>query len=447
MVRRGRGDARKSFPSADDREILRLAVPAFAALVSEPLYLLADAAIVGHLGTPQLGGLGVAAAILQTLLGLFVFLAYGTTSSVARQLGAGDRRAALAQGVDGIWLALGLGLTVTLLGLALAAPLVGLFDPAPEITPYALTYLRISVLGLPAMFVVLAATGVLRGLLDTRTPLAVAVAANLANIGLNVLLVYGLDLGIAGSAWGTVLAQTGAAAALLWVVVRGARRHGAPLAPDLPGIRAAGRTGVPLVVRTLTLRAALLLATYVATAQGAVSIAAHQIAFTIWTFLAFALDALAIAAQAMTGKQLGAADVDATRAITRRLMWWGVGSGVVFAAGLLLLRWPLAPLFTSDPAVQELLVAALLLVAAQQPVAGVVFVLDGVLIGAGDGAYLAWAGVITLGCFAPLAYAVHVTDGGLLWLWVALGGFMLARFVTLVARERTSAWLVTGAYR
>ena len=436
-----------TFPNLTDREILRLAVPAFAALVSEPLFLLADAAIVGHLGTAQLGGLGVAAALLQTLLGLFVFLAYGTTSSVARSVGAGDRRAALRQGLDGIWLALGLGALMAIIGLSLATPLVELFDPAAEVAPYAVTYLRISALGLPSMFVVLAATGVLRGLLDTKTPLVVAVAASLANIGLNVLLVYGLDLGIAGSAWGTVLAQTGAALALLAVIVRGARRHGAGLLPDLQGVRLVGRTGVPLVVRTLTLRAALLLTTYVATAQGATSIAAHQLAFTIWTFLTFALDALAIAAQAMTGRSLGAGDLAATAAVTRRLIWWGIGSGVVFALGLLALRGVLGPLFTGDAEVQQLLAGVLVLVAVQQPVSGVVFVLDGVLIGAGDGRYLAWAGVITLVCFAPLAYAVQVTDAGLMWLWAAFSGFMLARLVTLVLRERSTAWMVTGAYR
>ena len=436
-----------TFPNLTDREILRLAVPAFAALVSEPLFLLADAAIVGHLGTAQLGGLGVAAAILQTLLGLFVFLAYGTTSSVARSVGAGDRRAALRQGLDGIWLALGLGVLMAAVGLGLATPLVDLFDPAAEVAPYAVTYLRISAVGLPSMFVVLAATGVLRGLLDTRTPLAVAVAACVVNVALNLLLVYGLDLGIAGSAWGTVLAQTGAALALLVVVIRGARRHGAGLLPDLPGIRVAGRTGVPLVVRTLTLRVALLLTTYVATAQGATSIAAHQLAFTIWTFLTFALDALAIAAQAMTGKSLGAGDLEATAAVTRRLIWWGIGSGVVFALGLLALRGLLGPLFTTDAEVQQLLAGVLVLVAVQQPVSGVVFVLDGVLIGAGDGRYLAWAGVITLVCFAPLAYAVLLTDAGLMWLWAAFSGFMIARLVTLVLRERSTAWMVTGAYR
>jgi putative MATE family efflux protein len=430
-----------------DREIWRLAVPAFAALVAEPLFLLADSAIVGHLGTPQLAGLGVAGAILSSLLGLFVFLAYGTTSSVARALGAGDRRHALAQGIDGLWLALGLGLVVAVLGVTSAPALVDLFDPSEQVARHAVSYLRVASLGLPAMFVVFASTGVLRGLQDTRTPLVVAVAANIANIGLNVLLVYGLRLGIAGSALGTVLAQVAAAGWLTAVVVRGARRYGAPLTPDLPGIRAAGRTGAPLVVRTLTLRAALLITTYVATSQGEVSIAAHQIAFTMWTFLVFALDALAIAAQAMTGRYLGAADVAGARRVTRRLMGWGAASGVAFGVVLAGLSTVLGGLFTSDPEVRRALAAVLIVAAVQQPVSGVVFVLDGVLIGAGDGVYLAWAGVLTLVVYAPLAIAVQAAGGGLVWLWWAFGAFMLTRLVTLVLRERSDAWLVTGVSR
>jgi putative MATE family efflux protein len=430
-----------------DREIWRLAVPAFAALVAEPLFLLADSAIVGHLGTPQLAGLGVAGAILSSLLGLFVFLAYGTTSSVARALGAGDRRHALAQGIDGLWLALGLGLVVAVLGVTSAPALVDLFDPSEQVARHAVSYLRVASLGLPAMFVVFASTGVLRGLQDTRTPLVVAVAANIANIGLNVLLVYGLRLGIAGSALGTVLAQVAAAGWLTAVVVRGARKYGAPLTPDLPGIRAAGRTGAPLVVRTLTLRAALLITTYVATSQGEVSIAAHQIAFTMWTFLVFALDALAIAAQAMTGRYLGAADVAGARRVTRRLMGWGAASGVAFGVVLAGLSTVLGGLFTSDPEVRRALAAVLIVAAVQQPVSGVVFVLDGVLIGAGDGVYLAWAGVLTLVVYAPLAIAVQAAGGGLVWLWWAFGAFMLTRLVTLVLRERSDAWLVTGVSR
>jgi putative MATE family efflux protein len=422
-----------------------LAVPAFGALVAEPLFLLADSAIVGHLGTPQLAGLGVAGSLLATAVSVCVFLAYGTTAAVARRVGAGDLRAAIAQGVDGLWLALGLGCLLAAALAATAEPLVEAFGTSDAATPYALTYLRVSVLGLPAMLAVLAATGVLRGLQDTRTPLVVAATGAVANIVLNLVLVYPLGLGIAGSALGTVLAQAGMAAAFLTVVVRGARREKAPLRPDLPGIRAAAQAGVPLIVRTVTLRAALLLATYVAAAAGTVAVAAHQVAFTIWLFLSLMLDAVAIAGQAIVGRYLGAADVDGTRAATRRMVEWGIGSGIVLGVVLLAVRAAFVPLFTEDPEVRELLSSVLVVAAVAQPVCGVVFALDGVLIGAGDGRYLALAGVVTLACFAPLALLVLATDGGLVPLWWAFNAFMLARLVTLVTRWRGEAWLVTGA--
>jgi putative MATE family efflux protein len=430
-----------------DREILRLAVPAFFALVSEPLMLLADSAIVGHLGTPQLAALGVAGTILQTLVGICVFLAYGTTSAVARRIGAGDHKGALAQGIDGLWLALLLGVVLAALGLVFAPRAIGAFDPSPEVAHHAVTYLRISCVGIPSMLLLLAATGVLRGLQDTKTPMIVAITANLANIGLNVLLVYGLDLDIAGSALGTALAQTGAGVALVVVVVRGARRDGAKLRPDRPGILASAQMGVPLVIRTLTLRAAIVLLTFVATALGTTSVAAHQVAFTLWSFLALALDAIAIAAQALTGRSLGAGDVAGTRAITRRMMWWGLFSGALGGLALWGLRDVYVPWFTGDPEVRRTLAAVLIVAALWQPVNGVVFVLDGVLIGAGDGRYLALAGIVALALYVPLALAVLWLGGGIVALWWAFGGYMLLRFLTLITRERRDGWLVTGATR
>ncbi|REF36451.1 putative MATE family efflux protein [Thermasporomyces composti] len=427
-----------------DREILRLAVPAFGALVAEPLYLLADSAIVGHLGTPQLAALGLAGTAIQTLVGLFVFLAYATTASVARQLGAGDMRTALRFGVDGLWLALGLGVALALLGVLVAPTVVDAFDPSPAVHGHAVTYLRVAVLGMPGLLLTFAGTGVLRGLQDTRTPLWIAACSYLGNIVLNVTFVYGLGWGIAGSAWGTVLAQTGGAIALGVVVVRGARRHGASLRPDLAGIRASAHAGVPLLVRTLTLRVAILAATYVATSLGDTALAAHQVAFTLWSTLAFALDAIAIAGQAIVGRYLGAADVARARAATRRMIEWGVAAGAVFGVVMVLARPLYVSLFTRDLDVQALLASVVLLFLVFEPVAGVVFVLDGVLIGAGDGRYLAYAGVWTLVAFLPLAGLVLLTHGGLVALWWAFGGFMVARLVTLVVRIRGNQWLVTG---
>lgn len=429
-----------------DREILRLAVPAFLALVAEPLFLLADSAIVGHLGTSQLAGLGIAGAVLSTMISLCVFLAYGTTASVARRIGAGDLRGALAQGVDGVWLAVVIGAATTALGVPLAPWLVGLFGPSHRVADQAETYLRIGVVGAVPLLVMLATTGVLRGLQDTRTPLVVAVGGNLVNVLLNLWLVYGLDLGIAGSAVGTVIAQSGSALALGLVVVRAARRHGAVLRPSATGIRGAGSAGVPLLLRTVTLRAGLLVMTYGATTLGESDLAAMQIAMTLWTFLAFALDAIAIAAQAITGRSLGAGDRDGTRAITRRMLRWGVVSGCVTGAALAATAPVLGPLFTADGHVRHLLVPVLLVAALAQPLAGVVFVLDGVLIGAGDGRYLAWAGLVVLLAFAPAAWLAVAGGGTLVWLWVAFGtAFMGGRAVVLLSRATGGAWMRLGA--
>lgn len=422
-------------------------MPAFGALVAEPLFVMVDSAIVGHLGTPQLAGLAIAAALLTTAVSVFVFLAYATTAAVARQAGAGDLASAIRQGMDGIWLALLIGAAVVAVALPLAPWLVDVFGASDTATPYATTYLRISSLGIPAMLVVLAATGVLRGLQNTRTPLYVAIGGFAANGALNVGLVYGAGLGIAGSAWGTVIAQVGMALAYLVVVVRGARRHGASLRPDAAGIRACAQAGVPLLIRTLSLRAVLMIATVVAARLGDTDIAAHQIILSLWSLTAFALDAIAIAGQAIIGRYLGANDAKGAREACRRMVQWGIASGVVLGTAIMLARPLFVPLFTSDSSVQDTLLPALLVVALSQPISGVVFVLDGVLMGAGDGRYLAWAMVLTLAVFAPVALLVPSLGGGLTALWGAMTLMMTVRLLTLWARTRSGRWVVTGATR
>ncbi|WP_329400572.1 MATE family efflux transporter [Streptomyces melanogenes] len=430
-----------------DREIVSLAVPAFGALVAEPLFVMADSAIVGHLGTPQLAGLGIAAALLTTAVSVFVFLAYATTAAVARRVGAGDLQAAIRQGMDGVWLALLLGAAVIAVVLPAAPWFIDLFGASDTAAPYAVTYLRISALGIPAMLMVLAATGILRGLQDTRTPLYVAIGGFALNAVLNVGLVYGADLGIAGSAWGTVMAQFAMAAVYLSVVVRGARRHGASLRPDAAGIRASAQAGVPLLVRTLSLRAVLMIATAVAARLGDADIAAHQIILSLWSLLAFALDAIAIAGQAIIGRYLGAEDTEGARQACRRMVEWGIAAGVVLGLLVAVARPLFIPLFTGDHTVQDTLLPALLVVAVSQPISGVVFVLDGVLMGAGDGPYLAWAMLLTLACFAPVALLVPVLGGGLTALWWAMTLMMAVRMLTLWLRARSGRWLVTGATR
>lgn len=433
-----------------DRQILALAVPALGALVAEPLFVLVDSAVVGHLGTAPLAGLALASTLLVTVVGVCVFLAYATTAAVSRRLGAGDRAGAMQVGMDGMWLALGLGVV---LGVAtwLAAPwLVTALGAHGEVADQAVIYLRWSAPGLPGMLLVLASTGALRGLQDTRTPLGVATAGAVVNAVLNVVLVYGAHLGIAGSGLGTALTQLAMGAVLAAVVVRGAREAGARISPHAAGLWANARAGAPLFVRTLSLRAAILLTVWVATSLGAVSLAGHQVVNAVWGLAAFALDALAIAAQALVGHALGAADVPRTRAVLRRTLQWGVGAGAVLGVVVGGASWGYVRLFTPDPAVRHAAVVALVVAAVTMPMAGWVFVLDGVLIGAGDGRFLAWAGMGTLLVYVPFALGVRAwaPDGavGLAWLWAAFAGvFMLARAATTGWRARGSAWMVTGA--
>jgi putative MATE family efflux protein len=434
--------------SPHDREILRLAVPALGALAAEPLYILVDTAIVGHLGTNPLAGLAVAGTVLTATFAIFNFLAYSTTGAVARQLGAGNRRAAAEVGVDGLWLAAGLGVALTVLGLAFAPVIVDAMGASGRVHPFAETYLLISILGAPALLITLAGAGYLRGLQDTRTTLVVAVASNAANILIEIVFVYGLDLGIAGSAWGTVIAQYGAALAYIAITGRTVRLEHASARPQASGIRAAASVGGRLVVRTGSLLAAFLAATAIASRIGDDDVAAHQIAFQMFLFLGLSLDALAIAGQAMVGRFLGAGDAGEARSAARRMIEWGVAVGVVFGVLLLILRPVLVPLFTPDANVQDLALQVLVIVAVMQPLNAVVFVLDGILIGAGDVTYLAWAMLVaTLGVFVPAAAAVLVLDGGLLWLWGALVLWMGARCVGMAGRYVGSRWQVTGAVR
>jgi putative MATE family efflux protein len=315
---------------------------------------------------------------------------------------------------------------------------------------FAVDYLRWSMPGLMAMLLIFAGTGVLRGLQDTRTPLLVATAGFALNIVLNLWLVYGLHWSVAGSAAGTSVAQWAMAAVYLVMVQRNATRHGVSLWPDWSGIRAMTRVGSWLMLRTLSLRVAILATVLVVTGQGAVNLAAHQLAMTIFSFLAFALDAIAIAAQALIGKELGASNPVRARHLTRTMIRWGVGFGVVTGV-LLAVAAPWAgALFTSDAGVQSVLTYALWILAAGQPIAGYVFVLDGVLIGAGDAKYLALAGVVNLGAYVPMLVAVAVSGmsaaAGLSWLWAAFAlGYMAARAVTLGLRARSDRWMVLGS--
>lgn len=430
-----------------DREILRLALPALGALIAEPIYILTDTAVVGRIGTDELAGLAVASTVLLLGYSIFIFLAYGTTAAVARLLGAGDEAGAAHQAVQSLWLAVLIGLTLTGLGLLFAAPLVSLLGATGAVATNALVYLRISLFGVPALLVMLAGTGYLRGLQDTRTPLVIAVLSGLANLVLEVVLIFGFGFGIGASALSTVVAQYGAAVVYVAWVHRAVRRHAVALAPHWATIGGLGRVGRDLFVRTVALRGSFTVSVAVAARFGPVSLAAYTIAIEIWNLLALALDAIAIAGQSLVGRFLGAANVTEARAAGRRMLEWGAIGGV--ATGLVIgaLHAVLPRLFTTDPAVIGAASGFLVAVALMQPINGIAFTLDGLLIGAGDVGYLAIAMLVSASVFVPAAVAVWVTGADISWLWAALGLFMGVRALTLAWRWYGGGWAVVGATR
>ncbi|MGP5690566.1 MATE family efflux transporter [Glutamicibacter ardleyensis] len=431
------------------KQILVLAVPALGALIAEPLFLMADSAIVGHLGVAELAGAALGTTVLHTAVGLMIFLAYATTPAVARAIGAGQLSKAMAAGRDGMWFAVALGVLLSLAGFIFARPLVRLLGGEGQSLEFAVDYIVYSMPGLTAMLLVLAATGVLRGMQDTKTPLVVATAGFGLNIVLNFVFVYGLHMSVAGAALGTSIAQWLMALVYLWMLVPRIREAKIALRPSWAGFISTGQVGSWLMLRNLTMRAALLLTVVVATNSGQLTLASHQLVFTIFSFLAFALDALAIAAQALIGKELGAGDASQVRQLTGLMSRWGIYFGIFTGLLLFAASWVFPMLFTPDTEVQRLTTIGLWILALSQPLCGLVFVLDGVLIGAGDAKYLGIVGAINLVVYLPMLWAVQhfATDpqSAILWIWVAFAlGYMLVRSITLGLRARGDVWMRLG---
>lgn len=430
--------------SPHDRDIARLAIPALGTLIAEPLYVLADTAVVGRLGTVELAGLAVASTVLLTAHSLLIFLAYGTTATVARLVGAGRCRDAAEVGIGALWLAAAIGVAVSVLLTLAAEPLLAVLGAEGAVLVAGLLYLRISLLGFPFLLLMLAGAGTFHGHQDTRTPLAVAITSALANLVIEVVLVYGFGQGLGASALATVVAQVGGAAVYVSAVSRRAAATGAALGPDRRIIAGIARSGRALVVRTAALRGSFTLSTAVAARLGATELAAHHIALLWWSTLALALDAVAVAGQALTGRWLGAGKRTEARAAAARMVQIDVALGLVAGLTIAAGGRVLAPLFTPDDAVVEVAGPLALWVGLTQPIGGAVFALDGILIGAGDLAYLARAMVASALVFAVWAAGVLATGAGIGWLWAGLTLFMVVRALTMTSRYRSGRWLVTG---
>ena len=428
-----------------DREIVGLALPALGALAAEPLYLLADTAMVGHLGTEELAALAIAATLLTGAFTLFNFLTYGTTAQVARLSGAAEHETAGRLAAQALWLASAIGVLLTAALAAAAVPLVGLMGGDGHTGDLAVLYLRIGSLGLPFALIALAGQGFLRGVSDLRTPLVIVVVANGANVALNLLFIYGFGWGIAGSAWATVVSQAGMGAAFVTVLLRSpadSRR------PSVAAMRPLVRIGWEIFVRTASLYASFLVASAVLARVGDDALAAHQIAFQLFVFLALVLDAVAIAGQVIVGRSLGAGDADEAYAAALRMIELATAAGAVFAVIMLALTSVLPHAFTSDPDVIHQADKIWPLFALMQPANGAVFALDGILIGAGDTRFLMWGMLAaSLGVFVPVALGSLALGLGIVGVWCGLLGLIGARLVTCGWRFRGRRWAIVGATR
>ncbi|SFO85621.1 putative efflux protein, MATE family [Geodermatophilus dictyosporus] len=423
--------------------VLALALPALVVLAAEPLYLLVDTAVVGNLGTVPLGGLAVGGGLLAWAAALLNFLAYGTTARAARRAGAGDRAGAVAEGVQATWLAVLLGAAVVLLFQVLAGPLTQTLAGGPgEVAEAGEQWLRVAGCGAPLLLVSLAGNGWLRGVQDLRRPVRFVLAGSLLSLVLCPLLVHPAGLGLPGSAVANLVGQSLTAA----LFVRALLREGADWRFRPAAVRAQLVLGRDLLLRATVLQLAFLVAAGVAARTGQAALGAHQIALQLFLFLALVLDAYAIAAQTLVGHALGAGRPAEARATARRVTLWGLGTGVLVAVVLLAGRDLVVPLFTGDPAVRAQAGLVWWFLAGFQPLAGVVFALDGVLMGAGDVGYLR---TVTVGAalvgFLPLSLLSGPLDWGLAGVWTGLTAFIALRLVAVLARVAGDRWLTAPA--
>ena len=422
----------------DDRAILALAVPALGALAADPLYSIVDTALVGHLGAPELGGVAVGTAAFTASFWIFSFLAYGVTPRVARALGAGDEAGAAAVGVQALFLALALGVTVTVLGVVFAGHIVDFLGADGRVARFAEPYLRIRVLAAGAVLVGQVGHGWLRGAHNTRTAMFVAVSGATVNALLAYLLIYPAGLGVEGAAWAVVVAQWGAALAFLLILRK--RLAAAPVRPNAKVARSLMSVGGDLVVRTGALLAALTLATSVAARMGVVALGSWQVAMQIFLLLSFTQDSVAIAGQALVATYLGRRQPEAAMAVGRRLMSWGVLAGIVLGIVVFVAREPIAGIFTDDATVNSAAADLIAWIALIQPLSAAAFTLDGILIGASDTRFLAGAMVACSVLFAAVSLAALDLEWGTAGLAAGASLWLAARAGTTGARFIRGRW-------
>ncbi|AVM02134.1 MATE family efflux transporter [Gordonia iterans] len=418
-------------------------------LIAPPLYLMLDLAVVGRLGGAELAALAVATLVLAIISTQLTFLAYGTTARSARAFGAGDRPAAVREGVQASWIALGAGTAIIGVVYPLAPAIMRGLVPDAQVAADAASWLRIAVFGVPLILLSMAGNGWMRGVQEARRPVLYVTVGLAVSAVLCVLLVHGLagvpQLGLPGSAVSNLVGQGLTGAAFLVHVIRESGSRGSRTAgvrPDWPVMRAQLTMARDLILRSASFQICFLSAAAVAARFGVAQVAAHQLVLQLWEFIALLLDSLAIAAQQLVGAALGAGAFAAAKTDARRATVLSLGLAgllaVVFASGVSLIP----RIFTDDPAILDAARTPWWFLVAMLPVAGVVFALDGVLLGAGDVAYLRTATLIGALCgFLPFIWLSLIFDWGLAGIWTGLLVFMGTRLAAVVWRVRSGSWL------
>jgi MATE family multidrug resistance protein len=431
------------------KDILHLAVPAMLALASQPLLSIGDTAMIGRLGVEPLAARAVGAAIIGGIYWIFTFLSFGTTTLVGYHHGAQDFRACGETYLHALFLALLGGMAVACAGLLFATSLYSAMGAEANVIEEGVPYFRIYIASAPFTFIFFGSVGFFRGIQNTRTPMMIAFIVS----GIHLLLDYGLiygnfgfpRLGIRGAgiaAWVGQLVGAAVCMGIFFFSRSMVAYRAIKWRVSLIRLRPLFRIGSDLAIRTGALRGSLVFATSCTARMGASVLSAHEIAFQLMLLCSDVIDGLAVAGQALVAKYLGAGQKETAMAMGKTLIVCGAVAGLIFGVAFLGGQDAIVSFFTNSPEVKLLLAAGvILLVAVFQPLNGMVFVLDGLLIGARDTRFLMWAMLVgALGIFVPISWMSLHWGWSLMGIWTGVAALMSWRLVTLLYRFFSRKW-------
>ncbi|ALE34187.1 multidrug transporter MatE [Lawsonella clevelandensis] len=430
-------------------DLLRLALPALVVLAAEPLYVLFDTALVGHLGAVELAALAAGGTVLAVVSSQLTFLSYETTARSARFYGAGEARLARQEGVQASWLALLVGVSILVIMQIFLEPIAQLLTGGGELASDTVLWLRIALGGVPFILLSMAGNGWMRGVQEVRRPpIFVVIGFGLSAV-LCPALIYGWwglpALGLHGSAWANVVGQSATGLLFLVALIRTARQYQLSWKPQWSVVREQLHMGKDLIVRSLGFQVCFLSVSAVAARIGAETLAAHQIVWQIWVFTSLLLDSIAIAAQSLVGESLGAQRTTETSRLGRQIVVSGTLFATVIAFAYAALHSVIPKIFTHDSAVLTQASIPWWFMVCLLPVAGAVFACDGVLLGAGDAAFLRnVTAAAAFGCYLPMIWLSYSMHWGLAGLWSGFVLFIVVRAVAGLIRQRRGKWLIYG---